>query len=809
MRKFAAILLGFIFSTALLAQTPAEVHSAIHAAAFDRNYPAAIEQLRILKTKELAIFQLNNYDYLLARLSEKNGDFAAAMAGYQGVAARNSIFKEYALWHISRIAHSSGNLMLERIYLQELMLNGPNSLLFDAAKNCLARSWFDSGNYDLAIKALDAGIAQPQRSSNSRLVESPILRENRLLVAQSYFRTGNTAAARENFTQLLGSMANPAQPDDFALAAVEGLDILDAGAGNVGKPALSLGDFEHLRRANIYQFNRDFTGARLHYSAIINNYPASGIVPDAIYQIGRGYGQAGNFTEAVGWFERVVEQFPDHPVSKDALLQAALAYSRLTKSNEATARYKKYIEKYPDDERVDRAYLNIIDVLRDQGEEIEAQKWAVKVQEVFKGKPPEAVALFSEIRIYISRNDWPKARAGLEKLQSFPYSVAGVPGGANASEIAFLNGLLLEQMQRYEEAIDIYLSIPDGRNEYYGGRATERLKLLANDEVAKPIINVKLNFLTAGLQSKDPDVQRTNTHAALRLTETPELRTILLENLKKAYSNLSAYKKIPGFKLLEPGRREIALEKRSVRFENIHRHLAAELLFLGLYDEAAPEFEVSAGNLQSTQSKDFDYTLAVHYKRGDKADRAIAFAEPLWRGVPADYQIDLIPKEQLELLYPAPYPDLFLKYASPRNIDSRFLLAIMRQESRFRPDVKSYAAARGLMQFISATAEKIAGELGREDFRQDDLYNPSTAILFGSQYASSLFKLFPNQPQAVAASYNGGEDNMNRWLKRSHSDLPDRYVPEIAFSQTKDYVYKVMANYRVYQMLYDENLKVR
>ncbi|CAN5599951.1 hypothetical protein BH18ACI3_BH18ACI3_17140 [soil metagenome] len=113
------------------------------------------------------------------------------------------------------------------------------------------------------------------------------------------------------------------------------------------------------------------------------------------------------------------------------------------------------------------------------------------------------------------------------------------------------------------------------------------------------------------------------------------------------------------------------------------------------------------------------------------------------------------------------------------------------------------------MQFISATAEKIAGELGREDFRQDDLYNPSTAILFGSQYASSLFKLFPNQPQAVAASYNGGEDNMNRWLKRSHSDLPDRYVPEMAFSQTKDYVYKVMANYRVYQMLYDENLKVR
>ena len=48
---------------------------------------------------------------------------------------------------------------------------------------------------------------------------------------------------------------------------------------------------------------------------------------------------------------------------------------------------------------------------------------------------------------------------------------------------------------------------------------------------------------------------------------------------------------------------------------------------------------------------------------------------------------------------------------------------------------------------------------------------------------------------------------MARWLARSKADSPDRYVPEIAFSQTKDYVYKVLANYRVYRFLYDENLR--
>jgi soluble lytic murein transglycosylase len=133
----------------------------------------------------------------------------------------------------------------------------------------------------------------------------------------------------------------------------------------------------------------------------------------------------------------------------------------------------------------------------------------------------------------------------------------------------------------------------------------------------------------------------------------------------------------------------------------------------------------------------------------------------------------------------------------------------MRQESRFRAEVKSAAAARGLMQFISTTSEKIASELGRADFKQDELYHPPTAILFGSQYIANLFRQFPNQPQAVSASYNGGEDNVARWLARSKSDNPDRYVPEIVFSQSKDYVYRVMANYRVYQTLYDERLRAR
>ena len=104
------------------------------------------------------------------------------------------------------------------------------------------------------------------------------------------------------------------------------------------------------------------------------------------------------------------------------------------------------------------------------------------------------------------------------------------------------------------------------------------------------------------------------------------------------------------------------------------------------------------------------------------------------------------------------------------------------------------------MQFVSDTAEKVAGEVGRNNFRQDDLYDPATSILFGSQYIADLFNQFPNQPAAVAASYNGGSDNMVRWLTRSKIQLygPVRFRNTVP--QSKDYVGRVMANYRMYQL---------
>ncbi|HEX9960281.1 MAG TPA: tetratricopeptide repeat protein, partial [Pyrinomonadaceae bacterium] len=599
--KLSAIFFAALFALTVPAQDfPQKIREAIE----NRDYAAASAELENLRRADKKVFELNNYDYLLARAAEKRGDFAAAMANYQTVAGRNSVLREYAFWHLSQIARASGNLMLERVYLSELLTTAPNSLLIPAASARMARSSFESKDFDAAIRQLSTGGGSGQplaavTDSKSKTIVAVVpageaSRETQVLIGQSYLQGGKTTEAREIFTKLVATVPNPAQPDDYALIAVKSLDELDSEKGAFGKTAPRLADLEHFRRAKIYQFNRDFADARLHFTAIVERYPQSPNLPEALYQIGRGFVLDNNFNEAIKWFERVYAEFPEDAFARDGLSQAANAYARVNKPKEALTRYQRFIEKYANEENSERAYLNIIDILRDTGEDTEAVRWAQKTREKFKGELPEALAVFAQARIHIAKNDWQSALNDLNELQNFPdLGNTRVAGATNKAEVSFLKGFALEQMQRYAEAIDVYLSIPDGRNEYYGWRATERLKILAGDERAKPAIAQKLNQFGTNIEGRNAEAQRRAAQGIFRLTDSAEMRARMLEIIRKSYQTLPEYQKTPNAKLLEFGRREVLQDARKAQNSSVHQALADELLFLGLYDEATPELETA------------------------------------------------------------------------------------------------------------------------------------------------------------------------------------------------------------------------
>ena len=86
------------------------------------------------------------------------------------------------------------------------------------------------------------------------------------------------------------------------------------------------------------------------------------------------------------------------------------------------------------------------------------------------------------------------------------------------------------------------------------------------------------------------------------------------------------------------------------------------------------------------------------------------------------------------------------------------------------------------------------------------LYRPDVNIAIASVYMSELKKEFDNLYEAIAASYNGGEDNAARWLNRSKPREAAIFTSEVGFAESKNYVFKVMNNYRIYRELYTEDL---
>ncbi len=158
---------------------------------------------------------------------------------------------------------------------------------------------------------------------------------------------------------------------------------------------------------------------------------------------------------------------------------------------------------------------------------------------------------------------------------------------------------------------------------------------------------------------------------------------------------------------------------------------------------------------------------------------------------------------------PVMYRAELLQASKKYKIDPRFLLAIMKQESSFKAGAKSPAGARGLLQLVYDTAIKYKSKAGYPNLQPDQLYSPTVNIAVGAAYVADLKSQFGGLYEAIAASYNGGEDNAARWLGRSKPKEPGIFASEVGFAETKNYVFKVMNNYRVYRTLYTENLERR
>jgi soluble lytic murein transglycosylase len=153
-----------------------------------------------------------------------------------------------------------------------------------------------------------------------------------------------------------------------------------------------------------------------------------------------------------------------------------------------------------------------------------------------------------------------------------------------------------------------------------------------------------------------------------------------------------------------------------------------------------------------------------------------------------------------ECVYPRPYASLVTKLESDQSLADDLMYAVMRQESAFRTDARSPANARGLMQLIPSTAQRVAEELDAS-YEDDLLADPAHNLRFGAYYLGKVYHLFGDSVPLAAAAYNAGPVAVSRWLSRGEALPLDVFVAWIPYAETRTYVARVMGNLARYQYL--------
>lgn len=100
------------------------------------------------------------------------------------------------------------------------------------------------------------------------------------------------------------------------------------------------------------------------------------------------------------------------------------------------------------------------------------------------------------------------------------------------------------------------------------------------------------------------------------------------------------------------------------------------------------------------------------------------------------------------------YQNLIEKHSNAYGVDSRFVIAIITNESCFKPRAVSHAGAKGLMQLMPAAAKR---------FGVRDRFDPDQNIKGGVKYLAFLIKHFKGDMKKVIAGYHAGEGNVRKY----------------------------------------------
>ncbi len=145
-----------------------------------------------------------------------------------------------------------------------------------------------------------------------------------------------------------------------------------------------------------------------------------------------------------------------------------------------------------------------------------------------------------------------------------------------------------------------------------------------------------------------------------------------------------------------------------------------------------------------------------------------------------------------------------IQVAGNKGLERALQLAVIRQESQFDPEAVSHAGARGLMQLMPATARVIAGKERLRYSRRKLTGDPNYNTRLGAAYLASLIEQYKGSYIMAVAAYNAGTPRVRKWVRtngdpRQANVDPINWIELISFSETRNYVQRVLEGLQVYR----------
>jgi soluble lytic murein transglycosylase len=159
------------------------------------------------------------------------------------------------------------------------------------------------------------------------------------------------------------------------------------------------------------------------------------------------------------------------------------------------------------------------------------------------------------------------------------------------------------------------------------------------------------------------------------------------------------------------------------------------------------------------------------------------------------------------------YPTIDLPLQVAMSPEEALVHSVIRQETEFSQHAVSGAGARGMMQMMPRTALQTARSIGqpyRRNWLTDDLdYN----LTLGMTHLSEVVNDYDGSYILALAAYNAGGHRARRWIRdygdpRDPDIDPIDWVESIPFSETRNYVQRVMENLQVYRTRLQDDVPV-